>query len=108
MNGMKRYVFSYSASRERTLEDVLSIDSMRCLKAFSAAANKGMLHPLDKHRWRVFIARTYLENAVIERSLLSDWLQCEGWPEKQRSDLIDDYELGRSLLSIYEEERSDK
>jgi len=108
MNGMKRYVFNYQAPREPTLEDVLSIDSMRRLNAFSAAANKGMLHPLDMQRWHVFIARTHLENAVIEPSLLSDWLQCEGWPEEQRSDLIDDYELGRSLLSIYEEERADR
>jgi hypothetical protein len=106
MNGMKRYVFSYQAPRGPTLEDVLSIDSMRRLKAFSATANKGKLHPLDMQRWHVFVARTHLENAVIEPSLLSEWLQCEGWPEEQRSFLIDDYELGRSLLSIYEEERA--
>jgi hypothetical protein len=108
INGMKRYVFSYQAPREPALEDGLSIDSMRRLKAFSAAANKEMLHPLDMQRWHVFIARTHLENAVIEPSLLSDGLQCEGWPEEQRSGLIDDYELGRSLLSIYEEERADR
>jgi hypothetical protein len=108
MNGMKRHVFNYQAPREPTLEDVLSTDSMRRLKAFSATANKGMLHLLDMQRWRVFIARTHLENAVIEPSLISDWLQGEGWPEEQRSGLIDDYELGRSLLSIYEEERADR
>ncbi len=108
LNGMKRHIFSYQSPRDPTLEDVLSTDSMRRLKVFSAMANKGMLHPLDMQRWQVFIARTHLENAVIEPSMLSDWLQGEGWPEERRSRLIDDYELGRSLLSVYEEDRADR
>ena len=81
---------------------------MRRLEAFSATANKGMPHALDRQRWRDFIAHTHLENAVIEPSLLSDRLSAEDWPEEQRSRIIDEYELGRSLLSIYEEERVDR
>ena len=108
MKGLKRHVFNYQVSREPSLEDVLSTDSMRRLEAFSATANKGLPHALDRQRWRDFIAHTHLENAVIEPSLLSDRLSAEDWPEEQRSRIIDEYELGRSLLSIYEEERVDR
>ena len=52
MNGIKRHVFNYQVPREPTLEDVLSTDSMRRLKAFSATANKGVIHPLDVQRWQ--------------------------------------------------------
>ena len=108
MHGLRRHVFNYQASWEPTLEDVLSTGSMRRLKAFSAIANKGRLQKKDKQLWQVFIARTHLENTVVEPGLLSEWLQDEGWPEEQRSRLIGDYSFGRSLLSIYEEERDER
>lgn len=108
MDGLKRHVFNYQAPREPILEDVLSTELMRRLRAFSAAANKGMPHPLDMHRWQVFIARAHLEDAVIEPSLLSDWLQGDGWPEAERSRLIDEFQFGRALLSVFDEERADR
>ena len=108
MRGLRRHVFNYQAHREPTLEDVLSIDSMRRLKAFSTTANKEMLHKKDKQLWQVFIARTHLENTVVEPSLLSEWLEDEGWPVEERSRLIGDYSFGRSLLTTYEEERDDR
>jgi len=108
MRGLKERVFNYQSPTELTLEDVLSSDSMRLLRIFSATANKGMPHPLDTQRWHVFVARTHLDNVVLDTSLLSDWLQDEGWPESQRLILIDDYELGRSLLTVYDEERADR
>jgi len=108
MNGLKKHVFNYQIRTEPMLEDVLSPDSMTRLKSFSATANKAMLHPLDVQRWRVFIVRTHLEDAVVDLSLLSDWLQGEGWPEEQRASLIDEYKLGRSILSVYDEERVER
>jgi hypothetical protein len=107
-SGLKRHIFNYQVPAGPTLEDVLSANSMRRLESFSATANKSMLHPLDLQRWRVFVARTHLEDAVIESVLLSDWLMGEGWPDDQRGRLIAEYELGRSLLSVYDEERVDR
>ncbi len=108
MRGLKGHVFNYQAPTEPTLEDVLSTESMRRLKSFSAMANKGMLHPLDVQRWNSFVARTHLDNVVLDTSLLSGWLQGDGWPERQRLQLVDDYEHARSLLSVYDEERVDR
>jgi hypothetical protein len=105
--GLRRRVFHYHrAPSEPTLEDVLSMDSMRRLRAFSATANKAMPHPLDLYRWHVFIARTHLEDHVVDPTLLSDWLQGEGWPEDQRRTLVERFKLGRAILSVYDEERA--
>ncbi|MGO9597299.1 MAG: hypothetical protein ACLP7Q_04690 [Isosphaeraceae bacterium] len=104
--GLRRHVFHYQAPSEPTLDDVLSADSMRRLRAFSATANKAMPHPLDFHRWHVFIARTHLEDCVVDPTLLSDWLQGEGWSEDQRRTLVEQFKLGRAILSVYDEERA--
>jgi len=108
MRGLKVHVFNYQSPNEPALEDLLSTDSMRLLRNFSTTANKGMPHPLDIQRWHVFVARTHLEDVVLDTSLLSDWLEGDGWPESQRLTLIDDYKLGRSLLTVYDEERADR
>jgi hypothetical protein len=108
VRGLKARPISYQAPTGPTLEDVLTTESMRRLESFSATANKAMLHPLDWRRWNSFVARTHLDNIVLETSLLSDWLQREGWPEPQRLQLVDDYEYGRSLLTGYDEERTDR
>ena len=107
-HGLRRHVFNYQAPTEPTLEDVLLTDSMRRLRAFSATANKAMPHPLDLHRWHVFITCTHLENSVVDPTLLSDWLQGEGWPEGQRLRLVEQFEVGRAVLSVYDEERADR
>ena len=106
--GLRSHVFSYQAPAEPTLEDLLSTDSMRRLRAFSATANRATPHHLDLHRWHVYIARTHLENSVIDPTLLSDWLQGEGWLESKSRWLIEQFEIGRAVLSVYDEERTDR
>jgi len=108
MRGLKGHVFHYAAPADPTLEDVLSVDSLQRLRAFSRLANKRMLHPLDLQRWKGFIAQTHLENTVLSTLLLADWLAAEGWSEDQRAWLIDSYESGRSLLSVYDEESAER
>jgi hypothetical protein len=103
--GLRVRVLKYPARGEPTLQDVLSPESMRRLTKFSANANKRMLQPLDSYRWSAFIAHTHLEDVVVDLTLLSDWLESEGWPEDQRLKLTHDYEVGRSVLSTYDEER---
>jgi hypothetical protein len=104
--GLKSRVFNYQAIVEPTLEDLLSTDSIRRLRAFSATANKAMPHHVDLNRWHVFIARTHLENSVIDPTFLSDWLQGEGWPESESRWLVEQFEIGRAVLSVYDEERA--
>jgi hypothetical protein len=103
--GLKSHVFNYQAIAAPTLEDVLSTDSIRRLRAFSATANKAMPRHVDLQRWHVFIARTHLENSVIDPTLLCDWLQGEGWPESKSHLLVEQFEIGRAVLSVYDEER---
>ena len=106
--GLKSHVFHYKAAAEPTLEDTLSIDLRRRLKAFSATGNKAVLHELDLHRWQVFIARTHLENSVIDPTLLTNWLQEEGWHQSKSQWLVEQFKIGRALLSVYDDERSDR
>lgn len=108
VQGLKARPISYEAPSEPSLEEVLSHEAMRRLRAFSQLANKGMLHPLDIQRWLEFIARSHVDNAVLDPSLLSDWLAGEGWPSDKRSALIEEYDFGRSLLSVYDEERAER
>jgi hypothetical protein len=105
-SGLRSHVFNYQAFAAPTLEDALSTDSIRRLRAFSATANKAAPHHVDLHRWHVFIARTHLENSVIDPTLLSDWLQGEGWPESKSRWLVEQFEIGRAVLSVYDEERA--
>jgi hypothetical protein len=108
LRGLNGHIFRYPTPTGPTLEDVLSPDSARLLEDFSATANKERLHPLDVRRWTAFVARTHLEDVVFDTSMLSDWLEARGWPESQRARLVDDYERGRSLLTVYDEERVDR
>jgi hypothetical protein len=107
VQGLKARPIAYETPTEPTLEDLLTAESMSCLKSFSATANRGKLHPLDVQRWNSFVARTHLDDLVLDTSLLSDWLRREGWQESQRLQLVDEYEHGRSLLSVYDVTRTD-
>jgi hypothetical protein len=105
-SGLRSHVFNYQALAAPTLEDALSTDLIRRLRAFSATANKAVPRPSDLHRWHIFIARTHLENAVIDPTLLSGWLQGDGWPENKSRWLVEQFEVGRAVLSVYDEERA--
>jgi hypothetical protein len=103
---LKVRVLPYMTPAEPSLEEILSPEAIRRLRAFSAGANRGDLGPLDTHRWRAFIARTHLDDAVIAPRLLSCWLADAGWPEEQRTQLVSEYQSGRGLLSVYDEEQA--
>ena len=105
---LRSHVFNYQAPAVPTLEDMLSTDSMRRLRAFSATANKAMPQHVDLHRWHVFIARTHLENSVIDPTLLSNWLQGEGWHQSKSQWLVEQFKIARAVLSVYDDERSDR
>jgi hypothetical protein len=87
-----------------TLEQDLSPEAARRLRAFSASANRADLQPSDRQRWYAFLVRAHQDEASFDPSLLDEWLQLEGWPEDRRRQLIGEYEPARSLLSAYDEE----
>jgi hypothetical protein len=98
-------ILDCSAPAHPSLEEMLSPEALARLKSFSAAANKGMLHEPDMRRWASFIEQTHRDDDVVDSGLLEGWLADEGFPKKQRSQLVREYESGRRLLSAYDEER---
>ena len=91
-------------SRTR-LEDYLSPEAARLLRAFSAAANRTALHPSDRQRWQQFLLRAHREESLMEAAFLEEWLASEGWPQEARAELARDYERARWLLWSYDEEQ---
>jgi hypothetical protein len=87
------------------LEDYLSPEAARLLRAFSAAANRTAPHPSDQQRWQQFLVRAHQEESIMDAAFLEEWLASEGWPEEARVELVREYESGRRLLWNYDEEQ---
>jgi hypothetical protein len=90
--------------RRPTVENDLSAEAVRLLRAFSASANRAELQPTDRRRWQAFLIRVHQEESVFDPALLDEWLQQEGWAEDTRRQLLGEYETARSLLLAYDEE----
>jgi len=103
--GLAVRILDYRAHVGPTLEEVLSHEAITKLRAFSAVANKGNLHPLDLRRWAEFIAQTHRDDAVVSPDLIASWLEEDGFGPALRDRLLAEYESGRGLLSAYDEER---
>ena len=88
------------------IEDFLSGPTARLLRTFSSAANKAVLHPLDRKRWNEFLTAAYREGASLDPSVLERWLiEEEKWPEAKAIQLIIEYEHARDLLETYESQQ---
>lgn len=88
---------------EPQIEDFLSPHTARLLFAFSRAANRSVLHPLDRKRWNEFLTAAHREEAPLSGSMLQRWLiEDEKWPEDKASDLVVEYEHAQELLEVYE------
>jgi hypothetical protein len=86
------------------LEDYLSPEAARLLRAFSAA-NCTSLHASDRQRWQQFLVRAHQEESIMDAAFLEEWLASEGWPEEARANLAREYESARQLLWSYDEEQ---
>ncbi|WP_165220502.1 hypothetical protein [Aquisphaera insulae] len=106
--GLKARPILYDPPRGPSLEDLLPVETMSRLAGFSDAANKNALHPLDILRWNEFVAASHADDAVVDGPMLSDWLAGQGWQEPERRRLVEDYQRGRALLSIYDEARAER
>jgi hypothetical protein len=87
------------------LEEWLSVNTARLLKAFSALANKatGIGHPLDHKRWMEFVIQAHIEDSELDATTLARWLQEEeDWSEETAFDLSAKYEDARELLRAYD------
>jgi hypothetical protein len=101
-------ILYYDVNTKLSLEEILSPEALARLRAFSMVANKGNLHSLDMRRWAEFIGQTHLDDTVIGRELLAAWLDDEDFSQDQHNRLIDEFESGRQLLNVYDEERREK
>jgi hypothetical protein len=81
-------------------------ETLRQMKAFSTAANRSSLQPLDWKRWEKFLIHVYLNENSLDECDLAMWFAEHGWSESQFAPLLERFRLGRSLLSAYDEERS--
>jgi len=91
--------------QQTRLEDFLSPEACRRLRAFSAAANRCELRPQDRLRWHGFLTQSHREDASLDSPTLEKWLESEGWSSECRHELIGEYEAGRALLAQYDEEQ---
>lgn len=88
---------------EPRIEDFLSPPTARLLFGFSRAANRSVLHPLDRKRWNEFLAAAHREEAPLSGSMLQRWLiEEEKWAEDKACDLVVEYENAQELLEVYE------
>jgi hypothetical protein len=87
-----------------SVEDDLSSEAVRLLRAFSSSVNRTSLQPNDRRRWNAFLVRVHQDESLFDPALLDEWLQQERWPEDTRGQLLAEYEAARSLLSAYDEE----
>jgi len=87
-----------------TLEDDLSPEAVRLLRAFSTSENRRGLRSDDHRRWNAFLIRVHQDHSLFDPAWLDEWLQQQDWPEDTRSQLVSEYKVARSLLSAYDEE----
>jgi hypothetical protein len=90
---------------EQTVENWLSSESAKRLRAFSIGANKstGSSHPMDRERWCDFLIALHREGEDPGAELLERWLvEEEKWPEEVAFDLICEFEFARDLLGRFD------
>ncbi len=105
VDGFNVRVFSYWMPFEPPLEHLLSYDAMNRLTGFSSTVNRNNLSPRDIYRWRGIVSRIHLDDTVLSSELLSTWLEDQGWPPEPRERLVSEYDCGRDLLTVFEDER---
>lgn len=91
-------------SENQTIDDWVSPECARLLRAFSNCANKGTgsHHPSDQERWFDFIFEAQKQQPQLEPQRLKQWLiDDEKWPEEVASDLASEYNFGIELLNHY-------
>ena len=90
----------------KDIEDWVSDETAKKLRRFSAAANRGLLHPLDRERWFDFLVSAHKESSELDETTLMRWLiEHEKWSEEVASELAEEYENARALLKFYDKAR---
>lgn len=92
-------------SPEQSIEDWLSPELAKLLKAFSLGANKstGSSHPMDRERWYDFLIALHRAGENPNVGLLRRWLvEEEKWPGDVAFDLVCEYEFAQDLLGRFD------
>ena len=84
-----------------TLEDDISAESLRKLKAISRFASYGLMGEASWEKWNEFVIQTHVEDANIDTALLASWLESQGWSQADRETLLAAYYHQRSVLADY-------
>jgi hypothetical protein len=86
-------------SNEQSIEQWISVESVRMLRTFSRAANRLVPHPLDQERWYIFLLNVHHEHQNLSVDRLERWFtEEEHWPEDRASELALEYEFAMELL----------
>ena len=91
---------------EIDLKKLIEPKTVELLHEFSEADNRlGRSYlPLNKKDWYLFIVETHKNRAQLNTGILERWLEEEeGWPEDIASNLVEEYQLARTILDYYEQ-----
>lgn len=91
-----------------SIDDWAGKTSAKALKSFSALANKstGRSHPSDEKRWLLFLLEAHRAESMLGSDQLARWLiEAESWPLEIAYELASEYDLSRTLLKLYDEQR---
>ncbi len=88
------------------MEQIVTFEAMWRLETFvKEAVDKARLTPFDRARWRRFVTQVHRDSSALYGEELELWLKMGEWPEEVRRTLVDEYDLGLTLLKEYDEER---
>lgn len=86
------------------LQEALSGECWRRLRALSCA-DLASQKTEARDRLEALIVQAHRDDALLDGESLDEWLKAEGWSDECRRETVRNYELGRSILARYDEER---
>lgn len=90
-------------SDEYRVQDHVSAEAFDLLRAFSSAANRFGLHPVDLQRWRRALLALHEEEWPVGRADLERWLvEEQQWPDDLAAELSAQVLFAQDLLHDYD------
>ena len=97
----------YTPSKDVAPDEGLPPGVKKALHQFAISVNKsdGITHPDDMELWSIFLALTHVSGATMSEAQLDAYLTAKKFPQDTVMQLLHEYELGTSLLTVYDEIR---
>jgi len=84
------------------LSVILSSESYRLLKSFSASANRNGFHPNDRERFYDFVISLHMNREALDEETFVSWLEkVENWHPNQTDKLYSMYNTALGVLHRY-------